>query len=153
MLEARLEELGLTQTDLSKMMGVSQPTISRWLSGHVPKARYQDLSEALKMDVNALEIGHEGNYALTRDDINAWREDVVMWVDNVWVMSALVALPKLMRPSGEIYANPKAVAEVCGPASVERITSVWDLVLASPYLERVPVPQEWVLRLKMPEKR
>lgn len=152
MLEARLEALDLTQTQLGERLGVSQATISRWLSGNVPKSRRKDLADALDMDVHALEAGNEGNYALSKDDISQWREDVVMWVDNVWVMSALVALPRLMRPSGEIYANPKAVSEVCGPATLEHMEKVWDLVLASPFIERVPVPTEWVLRLKMLDK-
>lgn len=151
MLEARMEELGLTQMDMSAICGVSQPTISRWLKGNIPKGKRQVVADALKIDVHALEMGHDGSYALTTEDIERWRNQVVMMVDNVWVMTVLAALPILMRPSGEVYANPSNVANVLPSVSQDQILGCWDAVLASPYVERVPVPHEWVLRLKLVE--
>lgn len=55
-IRSRMKELGLTQSDLAKRIGVNQPMVSKWLSGTItPESSTQDrLCKALECSIDRL---------------------------------------------------------------------------------------------------
>ena len=56
-LKSRRIELGLSQLDIAKMVGVSEATVSRWESGNIAnmkRDRIRKLAAALQVDPSAL---------------------------------------------------------------------------------------------------
>lgn len=54
-IQKRMNALGLKQTDLAPLAGVTQPTVSRWRNGAWPKAQQlYGLSKALQISIDEL---------------------------------------------------------------------------------------------------
>lgn len=150
MLKAGMDAMNLNQTQFAKLLGVSQPTVSRWLSGikDVPEDRYQDIAHILGLNPDMFRTGSA--YVRTDEQIVQWIFDVMKNTPNAHAMTVLVSLPQFMREDGEVHVHEEMIADAADTLNVDKIRGAWPSVLNSPFIELVPGAR-WVFRLKFPE--
>lgn len=149
----RLKDLGLTQEKFGEMLEptVTQGVISQWVRGkeRIPPNRHKEIARILSISVDQIE--NPSPFVRTPEQINEWRDLVMMNTPNIFAMAVLSSFPAFMQPNGECHLNEEAIAELIPTMSVERIMEVWPAVLNSPFIERVG-RSRWCFRLQVPEE-
>lgn len=150
MFEAAMKAKNLNQTSTAKKIGVSQPTVSRWLSGKqdIPDEYLDPLADLLGINREMFRTGSA--YVRSDEEIVQWIFAVMQNTPNVHAMTSLCALPQFMRGDGEVHVTEERVAEAVDTLSVDTVMAAWPSVKNSPFVELVPGAR-WVFRLKFPE--
>ena len=148
----RLKDLNLTQTAFGQSLDppVTQPVVSQWLRGkeRIPDFRRSQIAKKLDIDPALLES--PSGFVRTTEQINEWRDAMMMNTPNVFAMAALNSFPMFMRANGECHLTEEEIANIVPTLSLDRVIEAWPAVLNSPLIERVGKAR-WVFRLKLPQ--